>query len=188
MSKLKTQSTKVYDGFSTCFRQWKAVDTHCKFLHGYGVSFKVTFEGDLDERNWVFDFGGMKRSETLIEGMLPNEWLKWLLDHTVIVAEDDPGLVVFTEMHKMGLIQLRILPAVGAEKFAEYLFEMLNTFVITETQGRVQVVQVEFSEHSKNTALVKQLPAWPKSAPTPAAAPESFAALGSSSSFRNGKH
>ena len=53
----KFQSTKVFDGFSTVFRQWKAEDTHCKFLHGYGVSFKVWFEGELDERNWVWVFG-----------------------------------------------------------------------------------------------------------------------------------
>ena len=47
------KSTKVFDGFSCCFRQWKAETTHCKYLHGYGVSFKVKFEGDLvyDENN-----------------------------------------------------------------------------------------------------------------------------------------
>ena len=34
------------------------------------VSFKVCFEGELDDRNWVWDFGGMKRAtRDLIEGM-----------------------------------------------------------------------------------------------------------------------
>ena len=46
------RSTKTFDGFSTCFRQWRAEGTHCRFLHGYGVSFRVTFVGELDERNW----------------------------------------------------------------------------------------------------------------------------------------
>ena len=41
-------STKVFDGYSTVFRQWRAEGTHCKFLHGYGVSLKVWFEGELD--------------------------------------------------------------------------------------------------------------------------------------------
>ena len=36
MSKFK--STKLFDGYSTCFRQWKAEGTHCKFLHGYAMS------------------------------------------------------------------------------------------------------------------------------------------------------
>ena len=199
MKSLITQSTKVYDGFSTCFRQWRAVDTHCKFLHGYGVSFRVTFQGELDEKNWVFDFGGMKRAVGNIDGMAPNVWLNWLLDHTVIIAEDDPGLAVFVEMHKMGLIQLRMLPAVGAERFAEYLFDKINEFIIAETDGRVQVVEVEFSEHGKNSALVKNIPAWPslKQLPElPQALIENWdqsnntgpvPASVSPSSFRNGK-
>ena len=86
----KYQSTKIFDGFSCCFRQWKAKDTHCRFLHGYGVSFRVTFEGELDHRNWVWDFGGMKRAKTLIDDMQPKAWMDWMFDHTVIVAKDDP--------------------------------------------------------------------------------------------------
>jgi 6-pyruvoyltetrahydropterin/6-carboxytetrahydropterin synthase len=50
---VKFQSSKVFDGFSTVFRQWKANTTHCQYVHGYGISFKVYFEGGLDERNWV---------------------------------------------------------------------------------------------------------------------------------------
>ena len=72
-------STKVYDGFSCVFRQWKAENTHCRFLHGYGVSFKLWFHGELDERNWVFDFGGLKRAKELIDGKNPKEWLDFVL-------------------------------------------------------------------------------------------------------------
>ena len=75
----KFQSTKIFDGFSTAFRQWKAEETHCKYLHGYGVSFKVQFEGDLDHRNWVWDFGGMKRAKTQIDGMSEPEATQTIL-------------------------------------------------------------------------------------------------------------
>ena len=85
-------STKVFDGFSTVFRQWKATTTHCQYLHGYGVSFKLWFEGDLDERNWVWDFGGMKRAKGKIDGKTPKAWFDYMFDHTMIVAEDDPFL------------------------------------------------------------------------------------------------
>ncbi len=44
----KYNSTKLFDGYSTCFRQWRAEGTHCRFLHGYVVSFRVWFEGELD--------------------------------------------------------------------------------------------------------------------------------------------
>jgi len=150
------QSTKLFDGFSCCFRQWKAESTHCRFLHGYGISFRVTFEGDLDERNWVWDFGGMKRAKTLIDGMQPKAWMDYMFDHTVIVAKDDPKLSGFQNMEIMDVIQLRTVEATGAEKFAEFIFHKLNRFVLTETQDRVRVAQVEFMEHGKNTAIFKQ--------------------------------
>ena len=150
------KSTKVFDGFSCCFRQWKAKDTHCKYLHGYGISFKVWFEGELDHRNWVWDFGGMKRAKTLIDGKQPKAWMDWMFDHTVIVAKDDPKLDTFQAMEVMGIIQLRIVEATGAEKFSEFIFHKLNEFVHKETQGRVRIKQVEFMEHGKNTAIYKQ--------------------------------
>jgi 6-pyruvoyltetrahydropterin/6-carboxytetrahydropterin synthase len=153
MAQNKFQSTKLFDGFSTVFRQWRAEGTHCKFLHGYGVSFRVWFEGDLDERNWVWDFGGMKRAKNTIDGKNPKEWMDYMFDHTTIVAEDDPGLGGFKTMDELGIIQLRIIPAVGAEQFAKYIFEKLDEFVRQETEGRVKVAKVEFMEHAKNTAI-----------------------------------
>ena len=149
----KFQSTKLFDGFSTVFRQWKAEGTHCRFLHGYGVSFRVWFEGELDERNWVWDFGGMKRAKGTIDGMNPKAWMDYMFDHTLVVAEDDPGISGFKVMDNLGIAQVRILPAVGAEHFAKYVFEKLNTFVQEETNNRVKVVRVEFMEHNKITAI-----------------------------------
>ena len=149
-------STKVFDGFSCCFRQWKATTTHCQYLHGYGVSFKVWFEGDLDERNWVWDFGGMKRAKTKIDGKSPKEWMDYMFDHTVLVAKDDPHLEGFKTMSEQGVAQIRIVPATGAEKFAEFIYHKLNPFVQVETNRRVKVKQVEFREHGKNSAIYSE--------------------------------
>ena len=149
----KYQSTKLFDGFSCVFRQWKAEDTHCKFLHGYGVSFRVTFEGELDERNWVWDFGGMKRAKGTIDGLNPKAWMDYMFDHTVLVAEDDPGLSGFKTMDYLQIAQVRIIPATGAEQFAKYIYDKLNAFILEETEGRVRIVKVEFMEHAKNTAI-----------------------------------
>jgi len=150
------RSTKVFDGFSCCFRQWKATTTHCQFLHGYGVSFKVWFEGDLDDRNWVWDFGGMKRAKTKIDSKSPKEWMDYMFDHTVLVAEDDPHIKYFKSQEDINVIQLRVVPATGAEKFAEFIFHKLNNFVKTETNERVRVTQVEFREHNKNSAIYSE--------------------------------
>ena len=157
-------STKVFDGFSCVFRQWKADGTHCRFLHGYGISFKIWFKGELDERNWVWDFGGMKRAKCKIDGKSPKEWMDYMFDHTVLVAEDDPQLPYFQQANNLpefgeqnkNILQLRIVPATGAEKFAEFIFNKLNPFVQEETNGRVKVKQVEFREHGKNSAIYSE--------------------------------
>lgn len=146
-------STKRFSGFTCCFRQWRAKHTHCSFLHGYAISFKVYFEGDLDENNWVWDFGGMKRAKNKIDGMRPDEWIKYMFDHTVIIAEDDPFLQEFIKMNENKIIQLRIIPYVGAEGFAEYIYNKLSKFIELETNNRVNIKKIEFSENKNNSAI-----------------------------------
>jgi 6-pyruvoyltetrahydropterin/6-carboxytetrahydropterin synthase len=146
------KASKLFDGYSTVFRQWKADGTHCKFLHGYAISFRVHFEGELDGRNWVWDFGGMKRATNTIQGKSPKDFFTWLLDHTMIISEDDPFLESFKRMDEAGVVQLRILPATGCEKFAEYLYEVINEFLAVETDGRVKASKVEVYENERNAA------------------------------------
>ena len=147
------ESRKIYQGYSTCFRQWRAENTHCRFLHGYAVSFEVTFKGDLDHRNWVYDFGGFKRSLYKVHGMNMKQYFDWLFDHTVIVAEDDPFLKDFLHMHNDELIQLRTLPAVGCEMFAKHVYDTINEMLKYDTMGRVEVESVIFRENEKNSAV-----------------------------------
>lgn len=152
----KFTSTKVFDGFSTVFRQWRAEGTHCQKLHGYGISFKLWFEGDLDERNWVWDFGGMKRAKGKIDGMSPKEWMDYMFDHTFLVAQDDPFKDSFLKMGEAGVAQVRIIPATGAERFAKFIFDKVAPFIHTETEGRVKITKVEFREHQKNSAIYEE--------------------------------
>jgi 6-pyruvoyltetrahydropterin/6-carboxytetrahydropterin synthase len=150
------KSSKLFDGYSTVFRQWKAEGTHCKYLHGYALSFRVWFEGELDHREWVWDFGGMKRAKNTIEGMSPKDYFTWLLDHTTILSEDDPYLDTFKILKEAGVVQLRILPKVGCERFAEYLYNVLNTFLAAETEGRVKAIKVEVYENERNAASYEE--------------------------------
>jgi 6-pyruvoyltetrahydropterin/6-carboxytetrahydropterin synthase len=152
----KFQSTKVFDGYSTVFRQWRAEGTHCSFLHGYGISFKIIFEGELDERNWVWDFGGMKRAKNTIDGMPPKAWMDYMFDHTYIIAEDDPFLPLAIEMDKTEIAQVRVIPATGAEQFAKFIYDKVSEFIKIETNNRVRVVSVEFKEHAKNSAIYQE--------------------------------
>jgi len=94
----------------------------------------------------------MKRAKNTIQGMTPKDYFTWLLDHTTVIAEDDPYLNLFYEMDRDGIIQLRVLPAVGCEKFAEHLYTVINEFLQKETNGRVNAVKVEVFEHERNSA------------------------------------
>jgi 6-pyruvoyltetrahydropterin/6-carboxytetrahydropterin synthase len=95
----------------------------------------------------------MKRAKGTIDGMNPKAWMDYMFDHTVIISEDDPYLELFKDMDSNELIQLRVIPATGAEQFSKYIYEKLNIFMQEETNGRVKVARVEFMEHNKNTAI-----------------------------------
>ena len=98
----------------------------------------------------------MKRAKTLIDGKSPKEWMDYMFDHTLVVAEDDPELKAFQQMDTAGVAQVRVIPATGAEKFAEFIFNKINEFVQTETENRVKVVKVKFMEHGKNAAYYSE--------------------------------
>ena len=76
-----------------------------------------------------------------------------MFDHTVIVAEDDPFVESFQSMEKHGAAQVRVIPAVGAEKFSQFIYDKVNPFIQEETNGRVKIIRVEFREHGKNSAI-----------------------------------
>ena len=133
---------------STAFRQWRA-DSHCKLIHGYRLQTKIYFTaGSLDERNWVFDFGGCKEIKNLLEKQF---------DHTTCVAGDDPELETFQLLAQKGMIDLRIMEdGVGIEKTAEWVYNTVSDYVKETTDGRVSVVKVEVWEHEGNSAIYEK--------------------------------
>ena len=70
-----------------------------------------------------------------------------------IIAEDDPELETFKKLDEKGLIQLRIIPAVGCEKFAEYIYDKINPIIIEKSNNRVKIISVEVREHESNSAI-----------------------------------
>jgi 6-pyruvoyltetrahydropterin/6-carboxytetrahydropterin synthase len=147
----KFSITKKYGhnaGLSAVFRQWRAKDTHCRFMHGYALAVTLTFEGPLDERNWVISFGELKPIKAFLED---------LFDHKTVVAADDPEMLTFKNLEKMGLIQLRIIPDVGAEKFAEYIGHFVQEWLeerdqVTHITHKTRLVSVTVAEHEGNSA------------------------------------
>ena len=140
-------STKTYGhniGLSACFRQPNA-HSHCKFLHGYSLAFRFTFGcRELDDRNWVVDFGGLKPLKA---------WLEDTFDHKVVLDKDDPFMDTFKILENAGLAELTIVDGVGVEKFAEHAYNFADDLVNEMTDGRCWVVSVECMEHGANSAI-----------------------------------
>ena len=142
------RSTKFYDhseGLSCCFRQWRAVHSHCRLLHGYALAFRFVFATrDLDRHHWCLDFGSLSPVRS---------WLHDMFDHTLIVAEDDPERAALERLAAAGLADVRVLPAVGCEALAHLVYLRVNEMVDKQTEGRVWVDSVEVREHGGNSAL-----------------------------------
>jgi 6-pyruvoyltetrahydropterin/6-carboxytetrahydropterin synthase len=100
----------------------------------------------LDDRNWVQDFGGLKDIKA---------WLKEKFDHTLCIAEDDPELQTILLLDGR-IADVRVLPAVGCEKFAEYVFNHVSKIIDQDSSGRVWLDSVEVREHGANSAVYQR--------------------------------
>jgi 6-pyruvoyltetrahydropterin/6-carboxytetrahydropterin synthase len=130
----------------------------------------LIFESEtLDDRNWVMDFGGLKAFK---------EWSEYMFDHTLVIAEDDPHRAMFEKMAELGLqdqggvCDIRIVEAVGCEKFSELAYKEMNQILKTYQRGEaytlpdgksfecrypvgqgVKLRSVEVFEHNANSAV-----------------------------------
>jgi 6-pyruvoyltetrahydropterin/6-carboxytetrahydropterin synthase len=141
-------STKTYGhnlGFSCCFRQWRA-PSHCRFFHGYALEIHFEFIAkELNEQNWVCDFGGFKSLKT---------WLEDTFDHKMLVAEDDPELDRIGKIKDFGMADIVMVPATGCEAFAEMIFKYTQIWLKDNGYSpRVEIHLVEVREHGANSAI-----------------------------------
>ncbi len=144
--------TKNYDhnlGLSACFRQHRA-SSHCRFLHGYALAFKIEFVADtLDHNNWVLDFGGLKP----IKAYLENNF-----DHRLMVADDDPHKDELLELAGIGVADPVLVENVGCEAFAKNVFDFVQSWLEEThetgiTERGLRLASVECREHAGNSAI-----------------------------------
>ena len=152
----KYQSTKLFDNYSVAIRQWKAQHSHCQLLHGYALEFKVWFESiepleenQLDEMNWIMDYGGFK-SVPVGNGL--KDWMDYMWDHTLLIEKDDPYLDLFESMNPT-VCHLRVMDKIGAESAAKLVYDKFNDVLSKQGGGRVKVTKVECWEADKNSSI-----------------------------------
>jgi 6-pyruvoyltetrahydropterin/6-carboxytetrahydropterin synthase len=97
----------------------------------------------------VFDFGGLKNFK---------RWAEHMFDHTLLIAEDDPQREVFEALPRE-TADIRIVPAVGCERFAEMAYnKMAEIIEYAKKNGdalnpTARVKSVEVFEHGANSAI-----------------------------------
>jgi 6-pyruvoyltetrahydropterin/6-carboxytetrahydropterin synthase len=142
-------STKTYRQIGpVAYRQWRA-DSHCRWLHGYSLSFHFEFECDtLDARNWCMDFGGLKPLKALLE-----DWF----DHTLLVANDDPHRETLLDLGRKGLAKITEVEKTGCEGLADFLYKYVNGVFLpnygAEEAKRIWCCKVEVRETDSNMAM-----------------------------------
>ena len=93
-----------------------------------------------------------------------------MFDHTTLIAKDDPYLENFQQMSRMGrnvmgsaqghgILELREVDGVGCEKFAEMIFNKMDSIIkksvydFTALNPTVRLKSVEVFEHGANSAI-----------------------------------
>ena len=138
------ESTKTFHFLPCAHRQWRD-EGHCRWVHGYDRSVKMIFHcKSLDDKGWVMDFGGLKEIKAFLEDKF---------DHTLLINEDDPEMDFFQQMHQKDLCKLVVLPNVGMEGSAKYIFEWVQKWLEKETKDRVSIYSVECMENEKNSGI-----------------------------------
>jgi hypothetical protein len=125
------------------FRRWKSPYPYDKRINPFNLTVKVVLEShylSTDGRVLNNEHDCIQQFTKLIE----STWL-----NRVIIASDDPELLIFKAMETKGLMNLTILPDVGNEAFS---VEMFNWFKVWLTNSglisQVDVRAVEVSEAS----------------------------------------
>lgn len=145
---MKFFSTKTYKQLApVAYRQYKA-DSHCNLIHGYALSFHFEFEADdLDARNWVTDFGGLRPLKAFLEEHF---------DHCLLLAEDDPAFDDIMALQEKKLAKVTVVERTGCEGIADFLYKYINGIFLPNCGAaeseRVWCTRVEVRETDSNMA------------------------------------
>ena len=138
----------------TCTKVWSDIpfahrapfhDGHCKLIHGHNWTFEVTFQAESTDKNgFVFDFGKLKGIKKTIDDTF---------DHAFVLAANDPlrsAFEIFTR--EANIHNIITLDDCSAEGIAKFVFGLVDSYIIDETDARVSVRQVTVREDTRNSA------------------------------------
>lgn len=137
-------------GFSAAHRLLSEYKGECNNLHGHNYAVEVTIGADkLDNRGFVVDFNEVKN--------LCDPWIKENLDHSVIVNENDNGLLGFVKNSKQKHYVISVNSSV--ENLVKMVFEKLNQIIEEHSlkQGKkIRLISVQIWETQNSSAVYEK--------------------------------
>lgn len=123
-----------------CAHRNHFVDTHCRYVHGYGITVTITFQCEfVTQPGFVEDFGDM--------GEIKKQLARWF-DHTLLISEQDPLLPAFQALQHEGGCRVVVMEdSVSMEARAEMVIQWLHD------AGWTTAVSVEVREHENNAGV-----------------------------------
>ena len=150
VKKASVTCTKQYRDFCFFHRQHKH-DGHCRYVHGHATwGFDLEFICEnLDSNGFVVDFGKLKAIKQMLD--------LWF-DHTICKNDSDPFKEYFYDMQSKGICDLRVLPDVGAEGLAQFVFGEASKVLKAQFPDRpdLRIKKVVCWEDSKNYATYEE--------------------------------
>lgn len=123
----------------------------CASLHGYDREVEITFGGTPDEMGWIVAFGDATKPI--------KKFIEYYFDHVSVLPANDPRIEqIPSEMLKPGAIlgTLKVLPSgVSMEMSSAFIWEHVNAYVHSVTQGRCYVNKVQVFEHDRNSGILE---------------------------------
>ena len=148
---------KRWDDFPIAHRQPKHKG-HCAQIHGHNLSIEVEFSAKfLDACGFVVDFGKLKGVKAMLD---------FYLDHTLLLAQDDP---ILGRLNELNIAKIFPIPDVSAEGMCAWLalkvqdhLDKEGESVVSEmgeycgTVGeRISLVSITIWEDSKNSCTLR---------------------------------
>ena len=146
------RSTKSYWKLPCAHMQWFDRDANgndgpCAKWHGYDRSVHFEFTGEADQHGWIVGFGNLKPVK---------QFLEYYFDHTALISADDPRMEDALAAEEAGIVDLRILPyGVSMEMSSIFIWEEVNPYIYSITDGRAYISRVECREHDGNSAFIE---------------------------------
>ncbi|OGW89645.1 MAG: 6-pyruvoyl tetrahydrobiopterin synthase [Omnitrophica bacterium RIFCSPLOWO2_01_FULL_50_24] len=113
-------------------------DGPCRHLHGHNGKVEVELERDsLDGRGMVVDFADIRN--------VIKDWIDRTLDHTMLLAKDDPFIPIFKEKNERFYV-MNVNPT--AEAIAKLIFDYAHSRNLPVTRVTLWETESSFASYT----------------------------------------